>query len=379
MNYKDDRKKLIKMYHDNIKQIKDYEERRNFLHKSTIECEFGSTMIFAFPAYIAMVLLTGTVLATSIPIGLVPLISIGGSLVIGNLCVGVLDKISGTDKEIKAITRNKTQKEILKEKMECSIEINQYKARNRIIKGIINKIDHEKEMIEGLSNKYNIVAKNDDRSKDEIKKDIHSLEDTLDSKYNELDATTTKQTLQKKFWKYRGNDKGKIIKMEIVISSIIWPLVGGTIPIALFNSLSATLASFDGVMSLFAPAIIGAVAASTIGVKYQDDKLKVFNELNDSLGDNRLDSVSDNGVLEDSFKLSKEVEKCEEKIVDLECKFYNEKCIYDSLGDLTSECSSKDEFGSTVIDLSYLDEMSKENTSTKKENSKVKQKSKTNK
>lgn len=138
----------------------------------------------------------------------------------------------------------------------------------------------------------------DDRTKLEIEQSISNIENTINKKLEEIDVTTTKQTLTERFRRIR--DKKQIIK-DIIMIALLSGIVGFTIyniPLIAMNGLNAYQIS-PSLLQLLAPGIITSVAATGFAIKHKSDETKAFRRINkELLGDDALPETIDDSEKE---------------------------------------------------------------------------------
>lgn len=193
---------------------------------------------------------------------------------------------------MRKFSKAKNQKEKIEESTRYEIEKEKLKNINKILKKNYNDLLANENLINSLSESYNITEKNiDERTKEEVANNIENINNILQKKQQELDIATTKSVLIEKFWRVRNKFN---IFFDVIgigmLGALLCTLLYG-MPIVYINELE-NIQNSTGLFSVLAPAIIGNLVCGGYCVKRISHHTSAFKTINNELGDNTLPEFS---------------------------------------------------------------------------------------
>ncbi len=214
-----------------------------------------------------------------------PLVMVGCSLGVGTIGRKLLERKIKLKEKLKSFTSANTHSEKLEEKIKYEIELEKAKNRNKAILQSLDSLKLRQLILKSLASKDNISNKKTPQTMKEAQKEAKELSVLLKEKEEELDLLTNQKVLYEKFWRIRSI-------VERVVGAIGCGLIGGCFTMACFDVPLLLLQNYGSVFSglsfVLAPFIIGTVGVSGYVIKRDKDSKKVFDNLNEQLGENAL-------------------------------------------------------------------------------------------
>jgi len=294
---------LEKEYDEIQEKIKKLSNKIQILKYSSIKNKLERILSFSIVPFfmtfmvLALTNLNNTSLSFSLnEVSLIATLMSTSSLTIGLIANNLLEKKYKVKERLKSFSNSKTNKEKIKETIEYEIEKEQLINRNKVIKETINTLQNEKDMIESLSNKYNIGdSKYAKLSLNDLKESIKELEKIISIRLYKIDLTTEKKEI--------NIFQEKISNTSIVFYSMLTfalSLVLLNIPYMMF-----AFGTFPPFTLSILPTIICTVVYTTIACKLKSDNKKVYLELKKDLEKN-YENINLNN---DNNSLNYEIEK----------------------------------------------------------------------
>ncbi len=293
---KDIKQQLIDEKNKNIEKIDKLDKKIDILRVNTLGNKITLSFALSTFAYVPIAFsMMEITLSKVIPLELIPSLSLIVPTAIGVTAETLINKKDKIKEKLEIFSKAKTEKEKFEEQTKYKIEKEKLESYNKIIDKTLERITADEALINSLSDNYKIAEKEDNRTKEEIEKDIKGTQQLLEEKHKEIDTLATQKTLKDTFWKVRS----KVERFDHVITNTAF---GFMILFFLYNMASimtiqagATLPG--GLLGLFAPGIIGGVTGASYGIKKQKDETKAFRNINKSLGENALDDFTNNTEL----------------------------------------------------------------------------------
>lgn len=286
------KEKLIEEYNKLVEKRNEYQQKAFILNRSSFETNFVVSSVLSFIAFILTVTnLPKIVVLNIIPLNIMPSFCILFPMVVGTSICLFVDKMQKIKKKKKSFSKAKSQNEILKEQLQY--EIDKEKIDN--YRSVIKRIFEEK--IESVP--YNV------NDKENLKKEIETLETSLENAKKILAIATTRKKLNDYFWRLRGN------LFDKVINTLLVGAIGAVVPMFIFLIYLQALQSINitfNTLPIFIPAIIGGVLSTGYSIKRYSDRMKVFKALNKTLGEDALETTIKKEVCEDDKNLSSVIE-----------------------------------------------------------------------
>jgi len=295
--YKKSKKELEKAKEQNNEIIDISDERMRMSKVNSLEYKSGLTLVFSMLAYTVLLLtskaLGASVITSIFPGFTYPIVLIGSSLVIGTVGRVLFDKKFQVKDRLKEFSTAKTQAEKLEEEVHYQIELEKANNRNNAINQSLKDLDSNQILLTKVLRRFNLSDKTAPQSKEEAEKIIDELTTHLKEQYNKLDIFSTKKVLHDRFWKIRQKFQRRIQTMTAIMLSGLFSMAFCSFPIMLIKDVipSGSLMSILAVP--FTPLIVGAVGGSLYMLKRNKDYKKVFNNLNDKLGEDALEEDLD--------------------------------------------------------------------------------------
>lgn len=306
---------LLEEYFKCDDDISFYNEKVRLAKYNKFEFKLLLTLINSALAYIALMCITtpvidkfGINLITNIYSAiLVPVIIMTTSVTIGIFVKNILYKVNGISDKLHNFSSAKTESKRLEEQFSYEIELDKAINRKLALKKACHFVGTDKIYFPFFSKKYMLNKESNlDSTKQEEK--LKELSIVLDEKKEELDIASTRKTISDKFANFRVR-KEKILR-DLLISFIF------SISVVVLNNSSIFLLGneiiYDSMIESFVPSLIPLVASATTSgiylIKRDNDYLRVFNNLNSKLGENRLSSTVTN-VETESLQFEGEIQK----------------------------------------------------------------------
>lgn len=319
--FKEIKEKLIKEYNNLIDYHNDCSTKANILYKNTkkhkIELTAGLTLAAIIPVFIAFVKLLEGMTFSYISMTLTFASITGVSLGIGYLGQKLIT--IKPKRKMKKITNAKKNKKIVTELNKYEMEKLKTKNKIKVIEEIYEKVE-SKEKIQNeitLDGKYTVTENN--LSEEELNKNYELILQSYNSKMKELDIIVSQNFLIKKFRDYRKNwDRiPNAISNGLVMALLLsFPTDMGFLGDELRKQIPMESMS-DCIKQIFS-AFIPMLAISPITIfstiRSSNDNLYVFNELNNSLGENSLDQKPNKKIEEN---LEQNIDRLANELVEL--------------------------------------------------------------
>lgn len=282
----------------NNEQIVISDQRKTIINFNKFKYKADVTATFSFISSLVISLLTVILgksesivsLVSTIPVEAFPFIFAGGSLCGGIIGRKLFELKLKLKERLISFTTASTESEKLEEEVKYEIQLEKAKNRNKAIKKIIDSLNPNK-LISSISlfDECNIINKKAILNKEELEKKIEELSVLLKEQNDELDLLTTQKVLLKKFL----NVKDKSFQKSKEVTDLTCQGFGVAMctGMPLFSLKAYPLSSiseFSVYLSLFAPVIAAIIGGCVYFKKRNKDNIKVFNNLNNELGENAL-------------------------------------------------------------------------------------------
>ena len=281
---------LKKEYNENCTKISELSEKIRIIEKNDFETKSTIALLFSMLSWLAITFLLPTIIKTGIiPINLISPLSVVVPAFIGITGETLLTKKSNAKKEIKALSKSKSQKEIIAELTRYEIEREKLTSSNKVLEKAYDNLESKQNSFDLLSNEYNIVEKeSDSKSVEELNLNIEKITEILDQKKRKIDIITTKSVLQEKFWRIRD-------RVQKVIDIITIFMLGGSgfmmvydMPIIAINNLGNNIQLQTSILGILAPFGIGGLVCGGYSLKRIKNRIYAFRNVNKELGQEAL-------------------------------------------------------------------------------------------
>ena len=304
--------------------------------------QFEYKFLSVFPLFLfsylgllgAYALLAANGIFASVPTEIIALVISGSSLGIGTVGNEMLDRKLKVKEKFNEFSNAKTQYEKLEEEIKYTIESEKAKNRNKVVKEAMNLLISKQIIFDSLSNKYNFFNENNSHTIEESKEIVDKLSKNLKDRVNELDVLSTKKVLHEKFLSVR-------MKYKQVIDIMVPGLLSGLLLMLMVNfpfiiaRVSETVI-YGSIAPVLAPMAVGITGVSGYMVKKNKDYKRLFDKLNNDLGENALPAVINEAVTE-KLDIDNEIE---DKIIEVglvEAQLQEQKRIMESFVDSGEE------------------------------------------
>lgn len=344
---------------NNNEQINISDERKRMANVNQFEYKVVETLGFSLLPYLGLLILSGVLtkngimasLIETVPAESFPFILVGSSLCAGTIGRKILEWKFKTKERLKAFTMAKTQTEKLEEEVKYTIELEKSKNRNKAIHQTMDSLSSNQSILNSLSSRYDINDRDLPQTEEDAKQRFENLSTLLKDKYTELDVLTTQKVLHEKFWRVRT--KGQKV-MDIIMSGMIggfFTMMYGEMPILIVRDYISSLS----LMSLFTPLIVGIAGVSGYMIKRNKDYMKVFNNLNNELGE---DSLQDkiNEAYEEQQDIDSKIETKIREISIVGSQLQEQKRIIESFSEDSDEKAQTIEIAKKGTMLGYSQE-----------------------
>lgn len=325
---------LTQQLEKNNQDINLYDERMRMSRLNKFDSKFikaGSFMMFSNMFILSFLYISIYVLRFLffIPAFCFPLISIPTSIGLGLLFNHLLNKHFKVKERIKAFSKAKTESEKLEEEVIYTIELAKVENRNKVINSTIENLSSKISLLNNLSTKYNISDKNEPKNYEEAKEYLNKIEIILKDNYDELDILSTQKTLTEKFEDIRSKaDRFNLVFMTAITTLI----VPGLLLYCNFFPLTQILhGSLFGVFAIVSSPLLSSLISIIYSHKKIKEYTKVFNTLNDKLGDDALPLLIKSFNNEESQELNVSLEKKINAITQINIEYYEKKLYLESL------------------------------------------------
>lgn len=288
----------------NIKDLGKYKYRKKVVSVNTFHNNFMTSFGLSMLGYFALILVLIALVANfgivfftnnllAISAGLIAIPSLAG--------IGlnkILNKKSNIKNKLKEFSNAKNEKEKLEEIIKYEIEIEKIKNRNLVFDTAKNELIKNYEILNSLSDKYDIKEKEENITPEIVNNNYKNLEKS----YEELDLLSTKKVICDRFDIYREKG-GTTIKTfgDMVIPGLFSMLIPH-IPIICIgiNSSTPILPSF----AIFSPIITFTLGLGISGVytaKRNKENKEIFTKMNNELGNEKLNDIKEDIGLDNEF------------------------------------------------------------------------------
>lgn len=274
--------------------IENYESKENILKANTSDVKnvkngLGAAISFV-PAMCAGISIIAPISAgLALPMTSAMAIAFAMSVAVGYAGQEIIT--AKAKKQMKKITASKTNAEIIEEMMSCGIEREKLEGRQEILRKIYRAIETKEQILSESSIGVYQEDKYEKLSLDELKTKQEKITTSYNEKMHYLDVVISQNYLndQSKSFRKKGIRIENIVLGSIGVGLFISFFLG--IPLAL--ELNTTmLQSFSDFIKLFAivfsPTLLVAPLTIPYFYKRNKDKMKAFNNLNQTLGENAL-------------------------------------------------------------------------------------------
>lgn len=279
--------RLEKEYEENLDKIYDLEYKAQILRANTLNNKIINSLGFAVVTWAPCVFSTFALVHTNMPLELVcPLcvaIPATASIVGGT----IINKVYKHKDKLKEISNAKTDNEILKERVECEIEKDKLLAQKTIIKRVYKELESNK-------NKNSVVLPC--INKKEIQRKTNELKTDLETGKNKINTLVTKRYLADEFWNIRSKfNRVESVTTHTLVGSLCGLLVYNVPKVVICSQVPDFKASIP---SIIIPTAVGGLTLGAYSIIQQNKKYKVFRDINNSLGKDKLSDVrNDNDLL----------------------------------------------------------------------------------
>jgi len=262
-------------YNENLEKIKSITNKLRIIQSNKFEWRFSNTMLFTALVYLVSIIILGilgsSIISPLIPANIIPYTVLAYSLGLGIIGENIYNKVVNNKEKFNEYFSNDTNK--LEEEIRNEIELNITQNKNNIINKTIELLNDNKY-------KCSLLKQN----KEETKNTIHQLKTLIDSAYKELNIETTKKVLIEKFCTIRDKSQKR---NKTIITSIFSGIIS-VLLICLVGIFIKDIITFNIVGNLIIPFIIGSVTTSIYSIKNNKNTKKIFNKLNNELGNNSI-------------------------------------------------------------------------------------------
>ncbi len=307
MNKNEQLKSIIELKEQQVKnkqQMEIAKERNRILQTNSSEFKLINIFSISMITYLLLtaisILTTTTLNSPNIFTYEFSLALLGSSITIGKISQFFLERKYQTKKQLQSFSSSTTQFELLKEQANYQLEINKKEKRNQIITQSIN-----------LLKQKDLTSPNDSSQNINLKKE--ELETKIKEETDKLDLLITKKFIADYFWDVRLPKKFKIL------NTILISLATGTF-LMIFSSIPTIMISHLGNLLIpFSTFTLGTICSTTYLKKRNNNHLKLFNQMNNLLGENKLPKTIKTEFDADleQDRLKQLIEKQTKKISDL--------------------------------------------------------------
>ena len=298
--FKKTRRELANKIKEVEKEIRNYEYKRNEIRSNEFSTKVMKIMFFSSLSYILFIggslLLANTVpvLFSSISAELISSVFISTSLIIGNIC----NKLYESGKELNNVS--KANSEIVGDEIYNSFELETAKNKSKALKDSYIMVNTNKYMVDSVKKNY-VVTDIKETSKEKIERNIEKLSISLEYKYRKLNILSKKKILNEKFFSRRDRFSTITKTKEKSMLCGLFTLIAWNLPKIMIDNL---LTNSSSVVSIISSFFVGTVVTAGYFIKENIDYSKLFNKVNDELGEYKLPSKN-----KDAYSEKEEIEK----------------------------------------------------------------------
>lgn len=225
------------------------------------------------------------------PLEVIQPLSVGLPIIGGLVAEEGMIKAFKNKERLKKASNAKTQQERIEHATKYEIARDRLLCKIRILENTYEEI-RKKEKIDSELGLQTTKDKMDIRSLEELNRSINSIDDLIYEKLANIDQSSAKVTLKKKFWRER--DKYQKF-FDIPLAGLLG-FVGGFIVynIPMIAAAAAGIPTDASTLQLFIPGIITGAASTVYFVKRNLDYTRAFKKVNrEVLGDNAIPETVD--------------------------------------------------------------------------------------
>lgn len=257
-----------------------------------IDVRIGTTLgIGALLWAVGMIALPAILNNGIIPLEVIQPLSVGLPIIGGLVAEEGMIKAFKNKERLKKASSAKTQQERIEHATKFEIARERLHSKIKVLEKTYEEIQ-KKEKIDSELGLQTTKDKSDIRSLDELNKSINSIDDLIYEKLADMDETSAKAVLKKKFWRER--DKYQKF-FDIPLAGVLGFAAGFIIyNIPLIAAAAAGTPTDLSMLQLFAPGVITGVASTGYFVKRNLDYTRAFKNVNkEILGDNAIPETID--------------------------------------------------------------------------------------
>lgn len=314
-NFKKIKEKLEQQKKENSTKIILYDERTRMSRVNSFHNNVQRSLVFSLIAYLPALFISSALIKN---IGYISLsddmfmlinqmLTVGSSFGVGTLINKLITKKYKTKERFKVFSKAKNDAEKLKEEINYEIKLEKVMYRNKTIDETINVMESNQEMLDKMSNQYDIKNKIELQTREEVEIKVDELSDYIKEQYNKLDILVTQKVLHDNFWKIRSKEQ-KIT--ELIVSSILAVLTSmgfaWCFPYLYIKEVVANTSLSARLDTLLIYSIVSFVSVGGYMIKRNKDKRKVFDDFNLQLGEISLVDV---------YKKFEDIQKEKEKFM----------------------------------------------------------------
>lgn len=262
--------------------------------------KFASACVFSIIPWVATVFAGPSILKLGlIPLELTKPLFVAVPALLGTIASTIITKKQKINERVKEFSSAKTTIGKIEEEARYKIEQEKLRSYNKMLKKNYDDLESNERLISSLSDKYNITSKeNDTRNKKEVGENVESIKKILEERTSDMDIATTRHTLSNLFWKVRSKydkftDATMCGSMGILFCMMLYNM-----PMLQANAIES-IQFQTSILGILAPAIIGGIVCTGYGFKRMHDRLCVFKNINNELGENAISESKDFNVKED--------------------------------------------------------------------------------
>lgn len=210
------------------------------------------------------------------------------SLGLGALVTKVIVGKQKLKERFKTFSDAKTEAEKLEEQVKYEIELEKAKNRNKAIKKMVEAQEKNRRFLEIMTSKYEIKDKETPQSREECEKNIQAILEALEINFKKLNKLTYKKVLEETTSAVRDKISARLdVGRNSLITGAVTMLLFD-IPIIFTHGLITDASMMAIYMCVSLPFVISAGVAGAFTTKWNRDRKKMFKNLNENLGDDKL-------------------------------------------------------------------------------------------
>lgn len=334
------RKKLEEEYNENCSKIDDLDEKIRTICANDFELRTTCVMVFSILPWFASIFVMPIIINSGfIPLNLVQPLFVGISALIGMTVEELFARKSKCRERLRKFSKSKTQKEKIEESTRYEIEKEKLRNLNKILKKCYDDLSENENMISSLSERYNITEKDDNKTAEEIATNIKNINDILVKQQQDVDIATTKCVLKEKFWRVRD-------KFNSFFGVLISAMVGGIMCMLLYDMpIMMTISQLQNIqfqaslIGALAPLIIGGLVCGGYYTKRKKDRISVFKNINEELGNN---AISEFRNYEEDKKFDKDLDNIIKETCAIKLQLETEKQKLENVNSISNSESVMD-------------------------------------